>query len=153
MYNLIQRIIDLATERVFNKVSTNSVIDAVCERMIDDGIVGPRQLADHIDLSYVATNIDLSDLADEFDVGDVASYVSDALMDSETFGDRLTEAVENANTLLNERVAALERARDASPTTPTEAVEVPANLTDKLLDLAVERLLKLADDAVRDGKV
>ena len=31
--------------------------------------------------------------------------------------------------------------------------EVPTNLTDRLLALAVERLLTLADEAARDGRV
>lgn len=50
---------------------------------------------------------------------------------------------------LSARVEALEKATPA--TEPT--VEVSGALTDRLLSLAVERLLMLADEAVREGKV
>ena len=57
--------------------------------------------------------------------------------------------VDERTDTLSARVEALEKATPA--TEPT--VEVSGALTDRLLSLAVERLLMLADEAVREGKV
>ena len=92
---------------------------------------------------------------------DFRDAVVERIQASPALGDMVDEAVESANEGMETRMAALEARLDAMPepgeapeVAPTEpTVEVPASLTDRLLDMAVTRLLTLADEAARDGKV
>jgi hypothetical protein len=168
--NLINRLIELATGRVVNAVDTAEVSSAVVERLVADGI-DYCSLAAEFDMSDLAGEIALSDLASEFDMCDLArevvddrdfrEVVIDTIKDSSAFERMVDEAVENHVDSIEARmqeveakVAALAVAPTPEPTaTEPTAVEVPTNLTDRLLALAVERLLTLADEAARDGRV
>jgi hypothetical protein len=92
---------------------------------------------------------------------DFREGVIDTIKDSSAFERMVEDAVENHVDSIEARmqeveakVAALAVAPTPEPTaTEPTAVEVPTNLTDRLLALAVERLLTLADEAARDGRV
>jgi hypothetical protein len=168
--NLINRIVELATGRVVDAVDTLEVQTDATNRIVEYGL-DYCSLAAEFDMSDLAGEIALSDLASEFDMCDLArevvddrdfrEVVIDTIKDSSAFERMVDEAVENHVDSIEARmqeveakVAALAVAPtpDTAKTEPT-AVEVPTNLTDRLLALAVERLLTLADEAARDGRV
>jgi hypothetical protein len=160
--NLINRIIELATGRVVDAVNFDEVQSAAVERIVEDGI-DYNTLADELDMSTIAGEVDTYDLARELaEDRDLLDNVVERVRDSSALAEMVDEAVESANEGMESRMAALEARLDAMPepgetpeAAPTEptAVEVPASLTDRLLDMAVTRLLTVADEAVRDGKV
>lgn len=160
MLNLINRIIELTVERVLNLIDRARVEQKVVDLLVSDGI-DHRELAGHIDSSEVASHIevDYSELASEIDPSDIASEVMDDYGFQNRMEDHVRETVESEVSGLDERVKALEAARTEATTvagpTPVQeqSVEVPAALTERLLDLAVTRLLEMADEAARDGKV
>jgi hypothetical protein len=163
--NLINRIIELATGRVVDAVNTDEVQSAAVERLVGEGI-DYNTLVDEIDMSTIAGEICLGDLAGEFDTYDLARELADsrqlrdniieALVETRDFNRAVEDVVETQVGAMYDRVAVLESRLDAMPE-PVEAepttVEVPASLTERLLDMAVMRLLTMADEAVRDGKV
>jgi hypothetical protein len=168
--NLINRIVELATGRVVNAVDTAEVSSAVVERLVADG-VDYSSLAAEFDMSDLAGEIPLSDLASEFDMCDLAREVVDdrdfregvidTIKESSAFERMVEDAVENYVDSIEARMQEVEAkvatlaaapTPDTAKTEPT-SVEVPTNLTDRLLALAVERLLTLADEAARDGRV
>ena len=168
--NLINRIVELATGRVVDAVDTLEVQTDATNRIVEYGL-DYCSLAAEFDMSDLAGEIALSDLASEFDMCDLArevvddrdfrEVVIDTIKDSSAFERMVDEAVENHVDSIEARmqeveakVAALAVAPTPEPTvTEPTAVEVPTNLTDRLLALAVERLLTLADEAARDGRV
>jgi len=168
--NLINRIVELATGRVVDAVDTLEVQTDATNRIVEYGL-DYCSLAAEFDMSDLAGEIALSDLANEFDMCDLArevvddrdfrEVVIDTIKDSSAFERMVEDAVENHVDSIEARmqeveakVAALAAAPtpDTAKTEPT-SVEVPTNLTDRLLALAVERLLTLADEAARDGRV
>jgi len=160
--NLINRLIELATGRVVDAVNTYEVQSAAVERIVEDGI-DYNTLADELDMSTIASELDTYDIARELvDDHDFRDAVVERVRDSSALAEMVDEAVESANEGMETRMAALEARLDAMPepgeapeVAPTEptTVEVPASLTERLLDMAVTRLLTLADEAARDGKV
>ena len=160
--NLINRLIELATGRVVDAVNFDEVQSAAVERLVEDGI-DYNTLADELDMSIIASELDTYDMARELvDDRDFRDAVVGRIQASPALVDMVDEAVESANEGMESRMAALEARLDAMPepdeapgVAPTEptTVEVPASLTDRLLDMAVTRLLTLADEAARDGKV
>ena len=160
MLNLINRIMELAVERILNLIDRARVEQKVVDLLVSDGI-DLRELAEHIEPSEVASHIevDYTELASEIDASDIASEVIDDYRFSTRMEDHIREAVENEVDGLGERIKALEAKANETPvavptpvTEPT-VTEVPAALTERLLDLAVTRLLEMADEAARDGKV
>ena len=168
--NLINRIIELATGRVVDAVDFREVSSAAVERLVADG-VDYSSLAAEFDTSDLAGEIPLSDLASEFDMCDLAREVVDdrdfregvidTIKESSAFERMVDDAVENYVDSIEARMQEVEAkvatlaaapTPDTAKTEPT-SVEVPTNLTDRLLALAVERLLTLADEAARDGRV
>lgn len=159
--NLINRIIELATGRVVDAVNFDEVQSAAVERIVEDGI-DYNTLAEELDMGSIASEVNTYDLASELsDDRDFRDAVVDRIRDSSALAEMVDEAVESANEGMESRMAALEARLDAMPepgeepeAAPTEpTVEVPASLTERLLDMAVMRLLTVADEAVRDGKV
>ena len=139
--------------------------DEMVERLDTDDLAG------NIDLSDLAGNIEMSDLAGEIDLGDLAQHVDlDALagnIDLDTLADkvysrvsvpeiegleaRISEAVSHAVSNVREMQESRERdARESAATVP-EVGSSP--LSERLLERAVEKLLALADEAARDGKL
>lgn len=181
MLNLINRIIELATEKVVSlidiigvseraaslivdEIDTDEVQSAAIERLVEEGI-DYNTLVDELDMSSIAGEISLGDLAGEFDTYDLARELADsrplrdniieALVETRDFDQAVEAVVERQVGGMYDRVAVLESRLDAMPE-PVEAeptVEVPASLTERLLEMAVTRLLEMADEAVRDGKV
>lgn len=159
MLNLISRIIELAVERALALIDRDRVEQKVVDLLVADGI-DYRDLSAHFDASEVASHIevDYSELAGELDTSDIASEIMDDYNFQNRMEDHVREAVESE---VDNRMAALEKkvegliedkANQPSPEAAT-IPEVSATLTDRLLALAVERLLAAADEAVRDGKV
>jgi hypothetical protein len=136
------------------------------------------ELAGEFSVDEIADNIDKSDVARAIaEDRDLVDSLGNELRYHDRFMDRLVEQASDSikGTLIEDdqflnsvigivreefivderidtlsaRVEALEKATPA--TEPT--VEVSGALTDRLLSLAVERLLMLADEAVREGKV
>jgi hypothetical protein len=92
---------------------------------------------------------------------DFREGVIDTIKESSAFERMVEDAVENYVDSIEARMQEVEAkvatlaaapTPDTAKTEPT-SVEVPTNLTDRLLALAVERLLTLADEAARDGRV
>jgi hypothetical protein len=162
--NLISRVVERAVESIVGLVNTGEVTDRAVEALIADGI-DYGTLAEEIDTSEVACNIeldyrelageiDVSDIASELDRGEIAAEIIEDYRFRDRMDDMVREVVGERVTALEEKVQRLSEAKAAEPT-PDEAqtVSVPAALTDRLLALAVERLLAAADEAARDGKV
>lgn len=160
MLNLINRIIELAVERVLNLIDRARVEQKVVDLLVADGI-DYSDLAANIETSEVASHIevDYSELAGELDTSDIASEIMDDYRFQNRMEDHIRDAVEGE---VETRIAALERkvegliedkSNEPTPEAATTIPEVSATLTDRLLALAVERLLAAADEAVRDGKV
>ena len=160
MLNLISRIIELAVERALALIDRDRVEQKVVDLLVADGI-DYRDLSAHFDASEVASHIevDYSELAGELDTSDIASEIMDDYRFQNRMEDHIRDAVEGE---VETRIAALERkvegliedkANEPTPEAATTIPEVSATLTDRLLALAVERLLAAADEAVRDGKV
>lgn len=158
MLNLINRIIENATSRIVKQIPLSDVKEEIVEQFCAD-----------LSASDVANEIDLSDLAYEL-CDDVAREVADnnrfterlveSLTHEEDFisnvKDRLCvrcDEIDDRMDILVTRVAALEStpAREATPAPSTP--EPSPDLVSKMLDLAVDKLLALADEAVRDGRV
>ena len=128
------------------------------------------ELAGHLDFKDFARSgyLDYSDLAGNIDYGELAARIDYAAIPYE-------EIVKHVSTVIDyDRLAALCRGTDmweeqvalASPKIATEPVALDLRgsglveidvarpgLVEKLLDLAVERLLALADEAAKEGKL
>jgi len=122
----------------------------------------------------VAENIDKDDLASTLaENSDLHDYVSRELSENYRFTERVAEDInipmvarevdlDNLARSVIEFPKFIAAVRDAlprveerveePPVAPT-SVEVPASLTERLLEMAVTRLLTMADEAARDGKV
>ena len=152
--------------------------DEMVERLDTDDLaekfacqVDVSDVAGNIDLSDLAGNIEMSDLAGEIDLGDLAQHVDldelagridlDALAErcqglggvpsGAGFEERINEAVSHAVSNVREMQESRERdARESAATVP-EVGSSP--LSERLLERAVEKLLALADEAARDGKL
>lgn len=158
MLNLINRIIENATSRIVKQIPLSDVKEEVVEQFIEE-----------LSISDVANEIDLSDLAYE-----LSDSVAREVADSERLTERLVAAltyeeefisnvkdrlcvrcdeIDDRIDILATRVAALEStpAREATPAPATP--EPSPDLVSKMLDLAVDKLLALADEAVRGGRV
>jgi hypothetical protein len=177
--NLINRIIELATGRVVDAVDTVEVSRDATDRLVEQGI-DYASLADEIDKRDLSGEIDLSDVAEYIDKDDLASslaensdlheYLERDLSENYRFAERV--AGEINITLVAREVdlddlarsvvefpkfveavrASLPPVEEPKAEATEQTVEVPTSLSERLLELAVERLLTLADEAVRDGR-
>lgn len=157
---------DLARELDYHELSSNLDIDLA-------------DLAAEIDVSDIAANVDMGDLARELelDYHEFARHVEidhallageievdyDRLADlcgkglgtpegDRALEDRINEAVGHA---ISNAVEIVRRADEtkAAEAKAAETAETVPDLTTRLLAAAVDRLLALADEAVRDGKL
>lgn len=167
MLNLINRIIEITVSRITALIDTDEVREEAVQSLTEEGI-DYNSLAGEIDMSELAGEFAVDEIADNIDKSDVARFLSedscfidnlcDELRYNDRFMDRLVERTGVDELVV--RVTALENAASTVAPTPEPTpepepttVEVPAALTDRLLNLAVTRLLEMADEAVRDGKV
>ena len=162
--NLISRVVERAVESIVGLVNTGEVTDRAVEALVADGIdyetlaaeIDASDVAGQIEVDYreLAGEIDVSDIASELDRGEIAAEIIEDYRFRDRMDDMVREVVEDRVSGLEEKVRRLTEGKpDASEPDEAQTVEVPAALTDRLLDLAVTRLLALADEAARDGKV
>lgn len=174
--DLIQRIISDTTKRLFESVPPATLAAQVAEHVS----VNLSDLATEFDLSEIAAEFDLTDLAAEFDAGDIAREIDlsdlagaiDA-SDLDLSGIDLTNLAAHLDLSslageidmsdLSRRISVkdldlsalageIDLSALAREVGTLEAAEVP-DLSARLLSDAVDRLLALADAAVRDGKI
>ena len=158
---------DLAREIDYHELSSNLDLDYT-------------ELAGEIDVSDIAASVDMGDLARELelDYHEFARHVEidhallageievdyDRLADlcgkglgtpegDRALEDRINEAVGQAIGNAIEIVRRADAEAKAAEAKAAETAETVPDLTTRLLAAAVDRLLALADDAVRDGKL
>lgn len=115
-------------------------------------------LATHLDLSVLAGEIDMSDLARRLDVGDLDLSALAGEIDLSALA-REVGTLDSFSADDLQKIAAgidlsalAREVRKAAEAAPVPPVPVP-DLSARLLSDAVDRLLALADAAVRDGKI
>jgi len=162
---------DRAARRIEDNIDTDEVREQALQNLVREGI-DYNSLAGEISLTDIAGEFSADDIAAEINTDDLVSSlgydrefierVGREIQDDDRFLDRVQDAVverlsDSVETDTDERInlltARVEALESVEPTATEPTVEVSGALTDHLLTLAVERLLMLADEAVRDGKV